>query len=74
MPANENHHQCTASDIVKDMMELNKKVLKQLEEVGIKVGGYSLGKKLEPQAPRDLPKQGFRGTPTGRPGFTITGG
>ena len=28
MPANENHHQCTASDIVKDMMELNKKVLK----------------------------------------------
>ena len=55
-------------------MELNKKVLKQLEEAGIKVGGYSLGKKLEPQAPRDLPKQGFRGTPTGRPGFTITGG
>ncbi len=53
----------TSPGIDETAIERSNQVMRQLADVGIKAGGYSLGRKLDRYAPsREHPKQGPQGT------------
>ncbi len=65
MATKEHRPHPTSPIIDKTVIERSNQVMRQLADAGIKVGGYSLGRKLDRDAPSpESPKQGPLGTPT----------
>lgn len=63
MASNNHHARHTAPGIDETAIERSNQVMRQLADAGIKVGGYSLGRKLGRDTPStESPKQGPLGT------------
>ena len=63
MATKDHRPQHTSPGIDKTVIERSNQVIRQLADVGIKVGGYSLGRKLGRENPSTkIPKQGPLGT------------
>ena len=63
MSTEDHHPQHTLSGINETAIERSNQVMRQLADVGIRTGGYSLGRKLDSDTPSpDNPDQGPQGT------------
>ena len=63
MATKDDHPQHNAPGIDETAIRRSNEVMRQLADAGIKVGGYSLGRKLDRDTPSpDSPKQGPLGT------------